>query len=1157
MRLLTLLALSLTLAGQARAQGESDLSVLSSTNNAPPNVLLLFDTSGSMRHVVWNDDFNPNVFHDRTTATGCSLGTVPTLAGTNGQCLGSGEPADACPNNDNNLGNGTTFTCPKASFPTLCTGWAAPWVCSVGSTTLKFTLPHLANPGTTATRWSRNYLYWFMNQSITASAGQPWPIEMITRIHAGHLAMRDLVDVVNPDTGGGGYQENVRFGVGRLEPSAWNGGYVVEPIASSNKTSLMAGIYNPSTQTTKLPAGGNTPISEALVDMGRYFVGEKQNLGAYSKYDRNTTTGGSTSSPPPSPMDVYCRENFVVLITDGLPTADLNDHHGGAFDATFGVDYDGDGDETPGSEPSLPNGGTTWLDDVAFYLHENDLLDDAVMAEQNNITTYTIGFALETALLQNTATNGGGGYYTTSSASGLAADLAEVLLRITAQSGSFTAATVPAARTAFLDGFYRAQFTPSNTTAFWPGSLQAFTLDPNLMVIDKMGNPATDPNGLFLSTAVPWWDAGDELASASHPARNLYVTRADKTDKEIFSTASVGPVELQLTPADLTTYPNDPNVPFADTTALASAIVNYLFGRDAFDEDRDMVTTELRSRVLGDIFHSNPILVGAPLPLLLGEENFGPSKQSGTFMNRHQQRARRLYVGANDGWFHGFDAGGFDGAGNFEHDLGGTGGQEAFGYVPRFLLDKLKELPRASGTQKPIYADGSPSVADAWFPASALDTSKELNEWTTVLVTGMRNGGDGYLALDVTEPNATTGPHGPYPKYLWEFQDPNQPLGSSWSVPVLTRVKLRAAGGFGDHCGANDGDGDCREQWVAIFAGGYRTSGDPIQPTFIADPNQAQWEEHSKAIFVVELDTGNVLARLARDPNHPQLSKMTFALPSAPAVIDYNFDGFADVVYVGDLGGQLWKWDLSPVGVKSGGLVSNWKSGVLFRAPVANVAGVSRYRSFFFPPAAALLKGKLMLAFGSGERTDLDHETDSVAGVDDRNRFYVVQDPTPLDPNGTGASIPTAAYTESDLTEITDSLSGDTDQSDLGFFIKAQAHEKYITNTVVFAGLVITASYAPDPNAPLCEASGNAFLHVFGLGTGIGSLDSSSTTALGARRLRIGSGIVSDPRIVVSDTAVKVFVQSSDGTLSSTDPCENPADCKPEETYLIYWRQDL
>ena len=35
---------------------------------------------------------------------------------------------------------------------------------------------------------------------------------------------------------------------------------------------------------------------------------------------------------------------------------------------------------------------------------------------------------------------------------------------------------------------------------------------------------------------------------------------------------------------------------------------------------------------------------------------------------------------------------------------------------------------------------------------------------------------------------------------------------------------------------------------------------------------------------------------------------MCFAIPATPAVFDLDNDGFADVIYVGDLGGNVWKW---------------------------------------------------------------------------------------------------------------------------------------------------------------------------------------------------------------------------------------------------------
>ena len=50
-------------------------------------------------------------------------------------------------------------------------------------------------------------------------------------------------------------------------------------------------------------------------------------------------------------------------------------------------------------------------------------------------------------------------------------------------------------------------------------------------------------------------------------------------------------------------------------------------------------------------------------------------------------------------------------------------------------------------------------------------------------------------------------------------------------------------------------------------------------------------------------------------------------------------DGFADVVYAGDLGGQVWKWDIHDVGEDTDAdpLVDNWPSGIFFEtSPVTS-----------------------------------------------------------------------------------------------------------------------------------------------------------------------------------------------------------------------------
>jgi len=131
-----------------------------------------------------------------------------------------------------------------------------------------------------------------------------------------------------------------------------------------------------------------------------------------------------------------------------------------------------------------------------------------------------------------------------------------------------------------------------------------------------------------------------------------------------------------------------------------------------------------------------------------------------------------------------------------------------------------------------------------------------------VLLTGMRQGGAGYLALDVTNPDAgLLDDRGPYPKLPWEFT--HAKLGQAWSDPVITRVKLRGTSASGDHCGHDDGD--CRERWVIIFGAGYAEDGDPNAFAYVSDPASVSRSNKSKAILMVALDNGQVLASVEFD----------------------------------------------------------------------------------------------------------------------------------------------------------------------------------------------------------------------------------------------------------------------------------------------------
>ncbi len=300
---------------------------------------------------------------------------------------------------------------------------------------------------------------------------------------------------------------------------------------------------------------------------------------------------------------------------------------------------------------------------------------------------------------------------------------------------------------------------------------------------------------------------------------------------------------------------------------------------------------------------------------------------------------------------------------------------------------------------------------------------------------------------------------------------------------------------------------------------------------------------------MIALDTGTVVGRFGYDVT--DRPTMIYGLPSAPAVIDLDSDGFSDVVYIGDMGGQMWKWDISDVGEDTAGDadIDNWDSGIFFETPSVTLAsGDPHFRSFFYPPAASYYRGKLILAFGSGERQQLLYEGDTT--VADENRFYVMTDRNPI-----GASAFPGALDESDLTDVT-ALDFDNNLSDSGYYFDAAEGEKFVTDITIFAGHAIVGSYVPTAAATTCDApNGEAYLHIFDLGTGQGFFVDPFDPPSEQRRTYVSGGLPSAPTVIVGDGRDDdyIFVKSSDGPKVFT--FDAPPRDDPEASY-IYWREE-
>ena len=179
--------------------------------------------------------------------------------------------------------------------------------------------------------------------------------------------------------------------------------------------------------------------------------------------------------------------------------------------------------------------------------------------------------------------------------------------------------------------------------------------------------------------------------------------------------------------------------------------MRFLAGQDFFDYNGDCDTTQLRDHVLGDIYHSQLIEVGAPD----GNTQFTDNNQEAyfrsinnyqAFKNSYSNRRNILYAGSNSGLLHAFNA---------------ETGREEWAFLPPLLIGKLPTIINSSldgnidgskgGSNAIFGVDGSPVVHDVFMKGLTRDGNIENDKsWHTILIVPFGRGGPGFSVLDIT-----------------------------------------------------------------------------------------------------------------------------------------------------------------------------------------------------------------------------------------------------------------------------------------------------------------------------------------------------------------------------------------------------------------------
>ena len=791
---------------------------------------------------------------------------------------------------------------------------------------------------------------------------------------------------------------------------------------------------------------GSTPLRGALKDVGEY-------------YERRDSQGPWSSTPGQAGgSDYACRKSFSVLMTDGYYGG--NSPNVGNSDNEAGPLITGPGGKSYQYDPSVhtlfDDDQSDTLADVAMDYWKRDLrtdMENIVGTDKRDpafwqhMVTYGVGLGVDGSLdpedvqtkssdkeenwpdpnnsnaakiddLLHAAVNSRGAFVSASDTEifvkKMTAMLNDAVSRGTGSSSSI------AANSTRLDtdsAIYQALFDSDD----WDGDLISYEVNTD-GEIEGVG-----------------WKAASQLDTAS--------------DADIM--AVDGPRQIY------TYYDGDPN------TAPASGLTEFFWGnlsdaqKDALDgdsndaalgqqhvrylrgdrrlEQRNGGAFRDRASRLGDIINSDPAFSGAEgygYQLLPNEAG----RKYTTYLDDKENRNEMIYVGANDGMLHAFDA---------------SSGDEVFAYIPNIILDKLPALADPNYAHS-FYVDGAPIVTDAYIGGG----------WKTVLIGTFNAGGKGVFALDISNPGS--------PSLMWEFTHPE--LGEGVKEVSVIPVDESAS------------------EWQVVFGNGYNSN------------------SGKAALFALNLEDGTLAG------GGPVIvGTSTDNGMAGVTAINSGDDYYANVIYGGDLQGNMWKFVPSNSGWKTA-FGSTKNPEPLFVA----TDGSNRQPITSRPEVTVTDSGKNVVVFGTGKYLEngdvLDHSVQSIYGIFDsdvkgtvdRNDLLEQTINSEGEVTVSGESRPYRIFSDTDVADSHDGWLIDLISPDEG-----EQGERIVVRPTIRGEAVVFVSLIP--SASPCDGGGSSWLIAISKNNG-GAIDGGV--------IDVNDDGEIDEKDYVNDGGVKVPVSS-------------------------------
>jgi type IV pilus assembly protein PilY1 len=404
-------------------------------------------------------------------------------------------------------------------------------------------------------------------------------------------------------------------------------------------------------------------------------------------------------------------------------------------------------------------------------------------------------------------------------------------------------------------------YTPGFDSANWTGNLFA-------RIVDNEGNFSDDilwdtscilTGGLCDAT-------GENVAKQEPNQRNLFVY-----DKEGETTYELGTGMGPNLTAKLAKNAEDM---LTRTGGTMQQLLDFIRGDQSTESSQNGPFRD-RESVLSDIVHSGPYLQRGPSESYVDARwPEGSPEASDTYLDfktANQDRENILFIGSNSGMLHAIEVEGND------------AGSERWGFIPSKAFENIHKLADTDFKHW-SYVDNSVSVTDAYFDG----------DWHSVLIGGMRYGGQAFFAIDVTDAGAEK------PDVMWEFTDADDPdMGFSYGQAAITRISTTG-------------------EWVALIPNGYNNSENDYEDA--NDPRNILGDG-TAVLYVVRLSDGKLLTRMDTNVGSPGTPNgLAPPLPVDSRFVengnidpsgnaDKNLTLSADFAYAGDLYGNMWRFN--------------------------------------------------------------------------------------------------------------------------------------------------------------------------------------------------------------------------------------------------------